>query len=212
MPDRSAPKLEIVRRSAAPTVTRKELLKDGDDLAFRHMVHDSLAFAARLQAIRDGYARLIGISGVQYTILIAVYHLQFDENVSVTRVAEHLHLSGAFITSEINKLVHTGLLEKFQDPDDGRRLILRTTPKSQRRLSRLAEVQSEVNDEHFAPLATGNAFDTFRHIVADLVGSTDRALALLHGLSPRAIEKGLDKNTDDAALVDQKQKEEGVRK
>lgn len=212
MPDKLSPKLKLVRRSAAPTVARKEFLKDGDDLAFRQMVHDSLAFAARLQAIRDGYARLIGISGVQYTILIAVYHLQFDENVSVTRVAEHLHLSGAFITSEINKLVRTGLLEKFQDSDDGRRLILRTTPKSQKRLSRLAEVQSEVNDEHFAPLATGEAFDTFRHFVADLVVSTDRALALLHGLSPRAIAKGLDINEDDAALADQKQKEESTRK
>ena len=120
-------KFPLVRPSAAPTVSHPAFLEGGDDHAFRRMVHDSLAFAARIEAIRDGYARLIGISGVQYTILIAVNHLQFDENVSVTRVAEHLHLSGAFITNETNKLARLGLLEKQQDPEDGRRLILRTT-------------------------------------------------------------------------------------
>lgn len=154
------------------------------------MVHDSLAFAARIEAIRDGYARLIGISGVQYTILIAVNHLQFDENVSVTRVAEHLHLSGAFITNETNKLARLGLLAKEPDPEDGRRLILRTTEEAQRRLGRLAEVQSEVNDEHFSPLAEGDNFDVYRDLVSRLVDSTDRALALLHGLTPRAIASG----------------------
>ena len=186
-----APKYPIVRPSAAPTVTEPAFLAGGDDRQFRRMVHDSLAFAARLEAIRDGFARLIGISGVQYTILIAVNHLQFDENVSVTRVAEHLHLSGAFITNETNKLVRLGLLEKRQDPEDGRRLILRTTEEAQRRLARLAEVQSEVNDEHFAPLTTGDNFDVYRTLVSELVDSTDRALALLHGLTPRAIANGL---------------------
>lgn len=183
-------KLPSARPSAAPTVTERAFLVDGDDHLFRRMVHDSLAFAARLEAIRDGYARLIGISGVQYTILIAVNHLQFDENVSVTRVAEHLHLSGAFITNETNKLVRLGLIVKAQDPQDGRRLILRTTEEAQRRLRRLAEVQSEVNDEHFAPLATGDNFETYRKLVSALVDSTDRALALLHGLTPRAIASG----------------------
>lgn len=187
--------LELVSRSAAATVTQPEFLEDGDDHAFRQMVHDALAFSARLEAVRDGFARLIGLSGVQYTILISVYHLQVVENVGVTRVAEHLHLSGAFITNETNKLVAKVLLEKHPDPQDGRRLILRTTPEAQRRLARLAEVQAEVNDEHFAPLAETGAFDQFRRIMAELVQSTDRALALLNGLSPRAVANGLGEGT-----------------
>lgn len=190
MPSSHKQKFPLVRPSAAPTVTEEKLLVNGDDHIFRRMVHDSLAFAARIEAIRDGYARLIGISGVQYTILIAVNHLQFDENVSVTRVAEHLHLSGAFITNETNKLVRLGLLLKGQDPEDGRRLILRTTEEAQQRLARLAEVQSEVNDEHFGPLAKGDNFEIYRRLVSELVDSTDRALALLHGLTPRAIASG----------------------
>ena len=180
--------VKLVRPKAAPTTTRKEFLLNRSDLAFRQMVHDSLAFSARLEAIRDGYARLIGLTGVQYTILISIYHLQYERNVSVSLVADHLHLSGAFITNEINKLVGMGLIEKSSDPEDGRRLVLRTTREAQKRLARLAEVQAEVNDEHFAPLAHGD-FDTFRRLVGELVESTDRALALLHGLTPRVMAR-----------------------
>lgn len=190
MPADSKPQLPMVRPSAAQTVSDPALLVNGEDMAFRRMVHDSLAFSARLEAIRDGFARLIGISGVQYTIMISVNHLQFEENVSVSRIADHLHLSGAFITNETNKLVRLGLLKKTQDPADGRRLILQTTVEAQQRLARLAEVQSEVNDEHFGPLAGADDFDRFRHLMAELVQSTERALALLHGLTPRAIANG----------------------
>ena len=187
VPADDRPALTPVKRSAAPTVTEPAFLASGDDRAFRRMVHDSLAFAARLQAIRDGFAKLIGISGVQYTILISVYHLQVEENVSVGRVAEHLHLSGAFITNETNKLVRKGLLEKRQDPEDGRRMILNTTAEAQRRLTRLAPTQAQVNDAHFAPLAEGENFDAYRQIIGRLVVSTDHALALLHGLTPMAL-------------------------
>lgn len=187
MAEPSSKRLHAIRPAAAPTVSNPTFLTDGTDHAFRRMIHDSLAFAARLEAVRDGFARLVGITGVQYTILISVYHLQFDENVSVTRVADHLHLSGAFITNETNKLVRLGLLEKETDPADRRRSILRTTPEAQRRLARLSEVQREVNDEHFAPLAQADAFARFRETMGELVESTDRALALLHGLTPRAL-------------------------
>ena len=187
MAELSSKRLRAIRPTAAPTVSNPAFLIDGNDHAFRRMIHDSLAFAARLEAVRDGFARLVGITGVQYTILISVYHLQFDENVSVSRVADHLHLSGAFITNETNKLVRLGLLEKETDPADRRRSILRTTPEAQRRLARLSEVQREVNDEHFAPLAQDDAFERFRETMGELVESTDRALALLHGLTPRAL-------------------------
>ena len=165
-------------------MARPALLVGGSDDAFRQMVHDALAFASRLQAVRDGYAGLIGLTGVQYTILIAIHHLQYERDVNVSTLARHLHLSAPFVTNETNKLVAMALVEKFRDPDDGRRLILRTTGAAQARLDRLARVQSPVNDEHFAPLAHGD-FGRFARLVSELVDSTERALALLAALGPR---------------------------
>ncbi len=172
------------RPQATLTVTRPELLTGGSDDAFRQMVHDALAFTARLQAVRDGYAGLIGLTGIQYTILIAIHHLQYQRDVSISTLAWHLHLSAPFVTNETNKLVGAALVEKFRDPDDGRRLILRTTAEAHSRLDRLAGAQSPVNDEHFAPLAQGG-FESFARLVSELADSTERALVLLGALGSR---------------------------
>lgn len=171
------------RPQVALTVNAGQLLNDGSDLHFRRFVHDALAFASRLQAVRDGFARLIGLTGVQYTILISIHHLQFEQRVGISTVAEHLHLSGTFVTTETNKLVALGLVEKSRDAQDGRRINLRTTDKARERLSRLADVQSHVNDAHFAPLSAED-FQRLRHLMPALVASTDRALRLLAAASP----------------------------
>src|SRR3979411_2173642 len=85
------------------TVTRPELLIEGSDRAFRQFVHDTLAFSARLQQVRGQLGQVIGLSGTQYTVLIAIAHLSgTEEKVGVNLVADHLHFSGAFITIEIN--------------------------------------------------------------------------------------------------------------
>ncbi len=166
------------RPQAALTVNAPQLLPDGSDLDFRHFVHDALAFASRLQAVRDGFAKLIGLTGVQYTMLISIYHLEFEHRVGITTVAEHLHLSGTFVTTETNKLAKLGLVDKSRDGEDRRRINLRTTARARNLLSELAEVQSHVNDAHFSPLSAED-FNRLKHLMPALVTSTDRALRLL---------------------------------
>jgi len=100
------------------TVSRPELLNDGTDRDFRKLVHNIFAFMARHDAIRDGHARQIGLAGVEYTILISIGHLGLDGDVNVKTVADHLHMSGAFITTVTSKLQGLGLVEKTQDSVD----------------------------------------------------------------------------------------------
>lgn len=160
------------------TVTRPELLVNGDDAPFREMVHAALAFSARLMAVRDGYAEFIGLPGPQYTILVSIQHLEDDGRVSVKRIAEHLRLSGTFVTTETNKLVRKGLLLKEKDPNDGRRVSLKMTKDGDDLLRRLSAVQKEVNDAHFGSLSS-EEFHQLRKIMPELVDSTEVALSLL---------------------------------
>lgn len=169
-------------RSAPLTVNRPELLVDGSDDEFRALVHDALAFSARLQAIREGYGEIVGVTGPQYSILISIAHLSKRGNVSVNTVADHLHLSGSFVTTETNKLIELGMVTKAVDQSDRRRVILRLTSKGWGRFSKLAEIQSVVNDQHFASLSRRDFFE-LRRIMAGLVDSTDKALTLLKHLS-----------------------------
>src|SRR5687767_15899553 len=104
------------------TVSRAALLPGGSDAAFRGLIHDLIAYGHKLDACRDAFARIAGVSGVQYEILMLVSRA---EGLSVGEVAARLHRSGAFITIEANKLAANGILEKAADPSDGRRVLLR---------------------------------------------------------------------------------------
>ena len=172
------------RRKAAPvfnaappaTVSRAALLVEGSDAEFRGLIHDLIAYGHRLDACRDAFAEIVGMSGAQYEILMLVSRA--TGLLSVGEVALRLHRSGAFITIEANKLVARSILEKVADPDDGRRVLLRANAKSSELLQRLAPFQRRINDQLFDRL-DARRFRQLRQLARDLVESGDRAVAML---------------------------------
>jgi DNA-binding MarR family transcriptional regulator len=159
------------------TVTRPELLNDGTDRDFRKLVHNIFAFMARHETIRDGHARQIGLAGVEYTILISIGHLGLEGDVNVKTIADHLHMSGAFVTTVTSKLQTLGLIEKTQDSVDRRRISLAITEKGKALLRKLAPYQSEINDVEFASLSRED-FQLASRILEELIASSDKAVAL----------------------------------
>lgn len=162
------------------TATRAALLPQGDDAKLRELIHALLAFTGRLQAIRDGFAAYLGLSGIQYTILSSVAQLGRVRagGVGIRAIADHLHLSGAFVTIETQRLAAAGLVTKQADPDDRRRVLLRLSEAGSALLRRLAPIQRQVNDRLFDSLDA----DRFRSLVTQagaLVADADRALRLL---------------------------------
>jgi MarR family transcriptional regulator, organic hydroperoxide resistance regulator len=172
------------------TVSKSELMPGGDDEVFRTFIHDFLAFSARVDQCRAGFGDRLGISGIAYTTLISVAHLQGEEGVGVSRIAEHLHLSGAFVTIEVSKLVKAGLIHKRANQEDRRRVLLTVTPKARKLLEQLVEVQAPVNDALFDCLSASE-FRQLASMMARLVACGDKAVALMGFLtapSPVAAE------------------------
>lgn len=176
------------RRRPALTVSRPELLVDGSDAAFRALVHGLFSFLARHETIRDGHARTIGLAGVEYTVLISISHLSQGGDVSVSAVAEHLKVSGAFITNVCHRLLALGLIAKRADEKDRRRVVLTVTAEGRRRLEALAPTQRRVNDVEFGCLSAAE-FRGLLDVVDRLIASADHAVALqqfLRGTAGRA--------------------------
>ena len=96
----------MTKKSPPVTVSRPELLdSDGRDTSFRAMVYDLLSVGARMQDVRDRLAAIIGVTGPQYAILMAIAHIQDAEGgAGVRAVARRLHVSGPFITAQVNLL------------------------------------------------------------------------------------------------------------
>jgi len=144
-----------IRAATAPfplTTTRPELLVDGRDRDFRHLVHSLFGFAAHHEHIRSGHGKMIGVAGIDYTVLISIAHLSQDGDVNVKTVADHLYLSGAFITAVTGRLLERGLIEKKTDADDRRRVTLTVSAKGRAALERLAPIQRQINDVEFGAL------------------------------------------------------------
>ena len=135
------------RKKPPLTISRSEMLVDGSDRHFRRLVHSLFGFLARHEAVRTGHAARIGLVGIEYTALISIRHLEAEEgDVNVNRVASHLHLSGAFVTTVTNKLLKRGLIHKSVDPLDRRRVKLQVSAKGDELLAELAPTQRQIND------------------------------------------------------------------
>ena len=171
------------RKKPVPhTVSRAALLPGGSDAEFRGLIHDLIAYGHRLDACRDAFAAIIGVSGVQYEILMLVSRA---DGLSVGEVAARLHRSGAFITIEANKLAERGILVKSSDPSDGRRVLLVMASKGFDLVEKLAPHQRKINDVLFECL-DAKRFAQLRALAADLVGCGDRAVSMLEALMHEA--------------------------
>ncbi|MGH1426177.1 MAG: MarR family winged helix-turn-helix transcriptional regulator [Pseudooceanicola sp.] len=159
-----------------PTVSLPRLMPDQSDRGFRQMMYDLTLVGSYIERIRGHFATTIGITAPQYNILMAVSHLGMEEGVEIGRVAQHLHVSSAFVTTEIRKLVEAGWVDKAPNPRDQRSVLLALTKKSKKTIGDLTDTIQEVND-HFFGVMSKAEFETFSDLLRRLVlsgGQTDR--------------------------------------
>jgi MarR family transcriptional regulator, organic hydroperoxide resistance regulator len=171
------------------SVSRPELLVSGTDREFRELVHHMLTFATTIQDVRNRLGEAIGLSGTQYTTLMAIARLaEHIPNFGINELAEQLHWSGAFVTIEVNKLVQSGLVFKKPNPKDRRRVLLSITELATQKIIELAPIQAPTNDALFDGLSTAE-FLFLKTIMARLAASSDKALALVEYMSKSHVNK-----------------------
>jgi DNA-binding MarR family transcriptional regulator len=155
---RAAAKAELRRRKGKasytlpPTTSNGALLERGSDRPFRALVNDLFTIASRMDVVRAHLGRRMGISGPQYSVLVAVAHLQGEGGVSVGAVAQAMHVSSAFIATETGKMARRGLLLKRPNPADGRGVLLSVAPAGRLKLERVAPEIRAINDLFFGAL------------------------------------------------------------
>ncbi len=134
----------------------------------------------------------LGLTGPQYTIMMAVAELQGEMGVSVGRVGDYLHVTGTFVTIESGKLLKKGLVEKNSDSQDGRVSLLSLAPDGVRALQSLFPELQQINDVFFN-LDSRAEFKSLCKTLEKLVGNGQRALTLInapHGDPPPARKRG----------------------
>lgn len=156
------------------TATRPALLPDGSDAELRRLVYGLFTISVGLDRLREDMAAMLGLSGIQYHILMVAAEPGAHGRVTISTVAETLHASGAHITTETGKLVASGLIEKRPNPADGRSVILAPTQAGHDLIDGFAASLRDINDTLFGGIGP-ETFKQFGAIVDHMVGTTEDA-------------------------------------
>jgi DNA-binding MarR family transcriptional regulator len=157
------------------TTSRAPLLKGGSDQRFRVLVADLFTISNRMEMVREHLGRRLGISGPQYSIVLAVAHLQGRNGINVGSLAQALHVSSAFIATEGGKLVRRGLLLKRTNPLDRRGVLLSIAPAGRLAVDRVSAEVRAVNDLFFGAL-DATSFAALSVAAGALVESSAKAV------------------------------------
>jgi DNA-binding MarR family transcriptional regulator len=164
-----------------PTTSNGALLERGSDRRFRTLVNDLFTVASRMEIVRAHLGRRMGISGPQYSVLIAVAHLGGERGASVGAVAQAMHVSSAFIAAETGKMARRGLLLKHPNPDDRRGVLLRLAPAGRLKIDRAAAEIRAINDLFFGVL-DAHLFCAVSAAAAALVKGSGKAVHYLRAV------------------------------
>jgi DNA-binding MarR family transcriptional regulator len=178
---KTAPASERTNEAAGPpvplTTMRPALLVDGSDRVFREMLRDLMTMASQLQELRAGLARQLGVSEPEYRVFLAVAQLQEAKGVSISAVARHLGVSGAFVTMIVQRLVRAGKVQKTPSRTDRRGVLLTLTARGRAAITDFARYPQMVNDELFRDIDE-KEFRLLADIARRIVAGGERAILL----------------------------------
>jgi DNA-binding MarR family transcriptional regulator len=161
------------------TATSPILVAGKSDHSLRKLLYDFFTVSARLETVKRYLGERLGLTGPQYTIMMAVAELQGKVGVSVGRVGEYLHVTGPFVTMESGKLIKKGFLERRSDLQDRRVSLLSVAPNGAQALQSLFPELQQINDVFFE-LGSRPEFERLCKTLEKLVGNSQRALALIN--------------------------------
>lgn len=89
---------------------------------------------------RECYGTYLGISGPQY---VMVAEIARSPGITVKELSRKLEVSGSFIAVEANKLIELEVVEKRENPLDGRSVVLKLSSKGYAVVAQLAPLRKQ---------------------------------------------------------------------
>lgn len=174
-----------------PTVSAPAVLDRaaGGDRAFRQLLYDISTAAGHLESARAYLASRMGVTSPQYNMIMVIAQYEGDEGVSINGIAEHLHVSGTFVTMELKKLEREGMVTKTANPADARSVLVRLSAEGERRVQAVQPDLLFVNDHLFEHISAAD-FQALSRIIASLIGDFSRTVAMLQVMAQAASQGG----------------------
>lgn len=113
---------------------------------------DIAAINSQLENIRRIWAQVLGLSGPQWLILMAINDLDPGIGVSVGDVSAKLNVKSTFVTTETKMLEKSGFVTRKPSETDGRIVLMSLTDRARREIAHLSAQRNKMNESIFADL------------------------------------------------------------
>jgi MarR family transcriptional regulator, organic hydroperoxide resistance regulator len=123
------------------------------DKELREFMWHMVAIGSHLEEVRRVWAELLGVSGPQWLILMAIGDSNSERGMSVGEVAEKIRVKSTFVTAQTKSLETAGLVRRTTSPVDARIVLLSLTDKARNEIAKLAARRRVLEDSIFSGIS-----------------------------------------------------------
>jgi len=121
----------------------------GADKELREFMWHMVAIGGHLEEVRRIWAEVLGVSGPQWLILMALGDSDSERGMSVGEVAGKIRVKSTFVTAQTKSLEMAGLVKRTTSPADARIVLLSLTDKARSQIANLATRRKLLEDSIF---------------------------------------------------------------
>lgn len=107
------------------------------DKDLREFMWHMVTISGHLEEVRRIWAEVLGVSGPQWLILMALGDAQSERGMSVGEVAEKIRVTSTFVTAQTKSLEVAGLVKRTTSPTDARIVLLALSDKGRKEIANL---------------------------------------------------------------------------
>lgn len=172
------------------TVSDPDFLDRGSDAGFRETIYAYLQGAGRLSACREAFGRALGLTGSQFAVLIGIAYRQGPNGVTVRDLSKHIALAPTHVTTEIGRLIDSGLVIKRPNESDRRSVLVSLSKAGEAAIVNVSPFVRTINDLLFADISARD-LTVVGKVARKLVINSERAmLELSRHPAPKAKRSG----------------------
>lgn len=131
-----------VPTSAAPQKDQQKTVSTGAERDYgvsQQIIWDLVSISNHLEEMRRCWARLFGLSGPQWLILMAINELDQGAGISVNDVSAKVHAMSTFVTKQTKILEKEGMITRVPSASDARVVLMSLSDEARVRMSKVSE-------------------------------------------------------------------------
>lgn len=120
------------------------------DQVSRQIIWDVVSINTYLEDMRRGWAKLFGVSGPQWLILMAIDDLDKGNGVPVGEVSAKIHAASTFVTTQTKLLEKRGFLTRVSCTNDARVVLMSLSDHARTEIGKMSERWEALQDFLFS--------------------------------------------------------------